>query len=195
MSHNPDLYPQLSSYRTFIQTCAVRYTWPAVCSYDVRNRGKHSMHRSFDFNVIDNDIYITTMDSSTARQNVRNCSRCKSIWHVIKDCPFAEAGTLAPGTRQQTTSSPNQRPTSAGNSRNTSQQVCFNWNAGRCVPPCVRRHVCDGCGGPDPRPRCAYCNCGNSTFGAKPKQPQPQGPQQQQFTPTSGIQPSQGRMG
>jgi hypothetical protein len=145
VSHDPGLYPQLSAYRTFIQTCAAKYTWPAVCSYDVRNRGKHSMNKSFEFNIIDNDIYITTMDSSTARQNIRNCARCKSIWHVIKDCPFAEAGTLAPGARQQPASSSNQRPTAASNTRNASTQVCFNWNAGCCIPPCVRRHVCEGC--------------------------------------------------
>ena len=194
MCHNPTLYPQLCAYRSFIQVCAAKFTWPAVCSYDVRNRGKHSIHNSFDFHVIDHDIYITTMDASTARQNIRNCSGCKSIWHVLKDCPFSTAGPLAPATRQQTTQQSSQRqPAGSSNSRNASTQICFNWNAGRCVQnPCVRRHVCNGCGGQDPRPRCANCNSG--TFGARPKQSQPPAQQQQSFPQSSGIQTAQGRV-
>jgi hypothetical protein len=154
VTHDPRLYPQLCAYRIFVQTCAAKFWWTAVYSYDVRNRGAKSMSRSFDFNVLDNDIYVTTMDSSTTRQNIRQCSRCKSIWHVVTDCPFAEGGAMAQGPRQ----APAASRSSATLSKSQSTQICFNWNAGHCSGPCNRRHVCEGCGGPDPRPRCPPCN-------------------------------------
>jgi hypothetical protein len=65
------------------------------------------MYKTFNFQKIDHDIYVTTMDASTVRQNIRQCNRCKSIWHIVQDCPFAEDGVVAPGTRQaQTTVQP-----------------------------------------------------------------------------------------
>ena len=50
----------------------------------MRNRAKCSMSQSFNFNRLDNDIYVSCMDSSTAGTNVRQCSRCKSIWHISR---------------------------------------------------------------------------------------------------------------
>jgi hypothetical protein len=192
VNHNPALYPQLVSYRVFIQTCSAKFWWPAVYSYDVRNRGKHSMDKTFDFNCIDNDIYVTTMDASTARQNIRNCSRCKSIWHVIKDCPFTEDGAVAQSPRQAPPTAKPTQPTRMPTQQNQSAQVCFNWNAGRCFGPCNRRHVCEGCGGPDPRPRCPSCTQGNSSFGKqRPAGPSVSAPV---FTPAGGNQTQQGRV-
>jgi hypothetical protein len=96
----PNLYAGLCCYRIFIQTCAAKHWWPSVYSYDVRNRAKHSMNKSFEFQCLDNDIYVTTMDATTIKPNVKNCNRCKSIWHIAKDCPFSEEGALVPATRQ-----------------------------------------------------------------------------------------------
>ena len=92
VTYNPALYPGMCAYRIFIQTCAAKHWWPSVYSYDVRNRAKHSMEKSFLFHHLDNDIYVTTMDATTIKPNVRQCSRCKSIWHVSRDCPFSEEG-------------------------------------------------------------------------------------------------------
>ena len=160
IDYDPSLYTGFCEYRTFIQICAAKYWWPAVYSYDVRNRSKHAMRRSFQFDNIDHDIYVTTMDSTTVRQNIRNCNRCKSIWHVLKDCPFQEGDPMASGTRQ----TPQQKPqaTAARIERpSVASQICYNWNAGRCAAnPCQRHHVCETCGGPDPRPRCLTCNFG-----------------------------------
>ena len=79
---DPSLYKKLVDYRTFIQTSAAKYWWQAVYAYDVRNRSKHSMMRSLDFNQIDTDINVACMDSTTTRTNVKQCARCKSIWHI-----------------------------------------------------------------------------------------------------------------
>jgi hypothetical protein len=160
---DPSLYSGLVAYRIFIQTCAAKHWWPSVYSYDVRNRAKHSMNHSFLFHQLDNDIYVTTMDATTIKPNVKQCNRCKSIWHMGKDCPFSEEGALAPPTRQTQTPSGQQGASSGRQNGNTpmSSQVCFNWNAGRCHDSrCVRRHVCERCGGPQPLPRCANCNYG-----------------------------------
>jgi hypothetical protein len=183
VSFDHRLYPQLAAYRIFIQTCAAKHWWAAVYNYDVRNRANKSMTKSFDFHVIDNDVYVTTLDTTTTRQNIRQCTRCRSIWHIVKDCPFAEDGAVAQGPRAAPASSRTRQ--SASNDK--SQQICFNWNAGRCTGPCQRRHVCEGCGGPDPRPRCPTCN-----FFSKNKPP-PNNPGTTYNT--SGVPPQQSRLG
>ena len=155
------------------------------------------MSKSFNFNVIDNDIYVTTMDASTSRQNICQCSRCKSIWHVVQDCPFAEAGTLAPGPRPSSTTARTPPATSQrqpASSANASTQVCFNWNAGRCVAPCNRRHVCERCGGWEPRPRCINCNFG-AVYNGKAKSPSATPTQTTNFQQSGGNSAQQGRMG
>jgi hypothetical protein len=161
IQHDPSLYTGFCAYRIFIQTCAAKYWWPAVYFYDVRNRSNHAMHHSFQFDHIDQDIYVTTMDSTTVRQNIKNCSRCKSIWHVVKDCPFQEDSPVASGPRQPSQHTRPQANATRLERQNISNQICYNWNAGRCTAnPCQRRHVCESCGGPDPRPRCIPCNLG-----------------------------------
>ena len=163
VQYNPSLYPGLCAYRIFVQTCAAKHWWPSVYSYDVRNRAKHSMTNSFDFHHLDNDIYVTTFDATTIKPNVKQCSRCKSIWHTAKDCPFSEEGALAQTPRTPTNQGQqNQSSRKQANASQQSNQVCFNWNAGRCTDNrCVRRHVCERCGGREPLPRCANCNYGN----------------------------------
>jgi hypothetical protein len=160
VDYDPSLYKQLVEYRIFIQTCAARYLWQAVYAYDVRNRSKHSMTRSLRFNHLDNDIYVTCMDSTTTRPNARSCARCKSIWHVTRDCPFPASHEVETSARQTPS---NQTSSNSGNSRQQgrrpSQQICFAWNSGRCHNNmCPRTHnVCQGCGGPDPITRCRTC--------------------------------------
>ena len=142
------------------------------------------------FQDIDHDVYITTLDSTTIRQNIRQCQRCKSIWHIIKDCPFAEDGAVAQGPRQtQQTASPKLNMVRAA----AAAQVCYNWNAGRCNQPCLRRHVCEGCGGMEPRPRCISCNFGQKYAGNKQQNTPPPG-SGGNFSSQSSVQTTQGRV-
>jgi hypothetical protein len=173
VDYDPSLYKNFCAYRIFIQTSAARYWWPAVYSYDVRNRAKHSMDKSFAFQTIDNDIYVTTMDSSTVRQNVKCCSRCRSIWHNVQDCPFSESGALAQGPRQNSAPARPAGPSKVQNS--IANQICYNWNLGRCFHACVRRHICETCYGPEPRITCSRCNAtaGKQTPNKPPQQPGP----------------------
>jgi hypothetical protein len=187
-------YPQLVDYRIFIQTCAARFWWNAVYSYDVRNRAKKSMSRSLEFHIMDNDIYCTSMDASTTRTNIRQCNRCRSIWHVVKDCPFPEEVAVVTSTRTpQNQAQSRQNPVNY--SRRVSQQACYNWNAGRCNNnPCSRLHVCERCGGPDPLPRCKNCNPSTGTQAGTTGQQL--SANATGFYPAGGsYTPQQGRMG
>ena len=198
VGHNPDLYTGFCAYRVFIQTCATKHLWPSVYSYDVRNRAKHSMEKSFQFNVIDNDIYVTTMDSSTIRPNVRQCTRCKSILHPVRDCPFSEDGALAPAPRaSQTPQSGQSQPRRSSNSgAAASQQVCFNFNAGRCnTNRCVRLHICERCGGPDPLLYCPRCNPTQQPQLRPRAQQQPAVQQNLSIPPPSSNATPSGRLG
>jgi hypothetical protein len=202
---DPSLYPILAEYRIFIQTCSARHLWNSVYSYDVRNRAKKSMTRLFRFDTIDNDIYVSSLDSSTVRNNVRMCNRCHSIWHGVKDCPFPEELSVASSGRSTQNSRQGQ-----GNFNNTgsgsgnyntglnnfsgrrANQACYNWNAGRCnLNPCTRLHVCERCGGPEPLPRCQNCN---SHFN-RPGSGNVNTSQQGSNNPASGYVPAAGRVG
>ena len=188
---NPRLYKVLSDYRTFIQTSAAKYWWQAVYAYDVRNRSRHSMTRSFNFNRIDTDIYVSCMDPGSMRTNIKQCSRCKSIWHVTRDCPFPSAHEVETSTRQTpSTPSPRTDTKGRGHPRKFNQQICFAWNSGRCYgPECERLHVCQGCGGSDPIFRCRSCNSQSKHMSASASSFTPGG-----STQGSGHQPPQGRV-
>jgi hypothetical protein len=86
----PTIYMNRVTYRCFIQVCATKYWWTAVYTYDVRNCASKSMSRCFDLQVIDMDIYVSALDPATAKTSVRQCSRCRSIWHNERECPFPE---------------------------------------------------------------------------------------------------------
>ena len=199
---DPSLYKQMVDYRIFIQTCSARYWWYAVYSYDVRNRAKCSMSQSFNFNRLDNDIYVSCMDAATARTNVRQCSRCKSIWHFSKDCPFQTEGPVEASTRPAKTQNSSSVPAQSGPARRPmSQQICFSWNSGRCYNnACARLHnVCQGCGGAEPLFRCRNCagqNRGNSqAFNASAPNFVPGGSQSgSQASGSSSYASQQGRV-
>ena len=56
-----------------------------VYLYDVNEIGSS---RSFDFHVMDNDLYITILDTTAVRMDAMRCFRFKSYEHVVKSCPF-----------------------------------------------------------------------------------------------------------
>jgi hypothetical protein len=164
---DPKRYAKMSAYRLFIQTCAAKYWWSAVYSYDVKNRAMKSMSHSLEFQVLDSDLYVSTLDVSTTKTNVRQCARCRSIWHTIQECPFPEECSVAPNSRSSSQTPAQKHPSGNRPDARRGSQVCFNFNAGRCVNPCStgRRHVCERCGGPEPLPRCRNCNQGTGGGG------------------------------
>ena len=58
VNQNPGCYKELSMYRDFIQSCDLKFIWPAVYSYDSRFRAKLSQIHGGSYSNIDADIYI-----------------------------------------------------------------------------------------------------------------------------------------
>jgi hypothetical protein len=178
-------YRACVAYRLFIQKQNAVYNWAAVEQYDGRFRHNLSMSRSFEFNRIDTDLGFSIFNSTSLRPNPQSCFRCKSLLHHVRDCPFPETHSVekAPTTQktnfrpprynQYNGNAPQQGPQSRfGNNYARSREVCYNFNSGRCTDSstCGRLHVCSGCGGPDPLPRCRKCSGAGPPNSAYPPQ-------------------------
>jgi hypothetical protein len=127
------------------------------------------MTRSFDFEIVDTNIAFLVFNSLSVRPNNKGCFRCGSLDHHQTACPFSTGGSLekatppAPKRPNKLTYTPRNQSTRARPSNysyNRDREICFNFNSGRCADSstCGQRHVCSGCGGPDPFFRCFRCN-------------------------------------
>ena len=88
IDHKPEYYSNLAAHRQMIQKCSHKYYWQAVYTYDLRIRAKHGAMKSFRFNEIDTDLFVTVLDSTAVKQNAVRCLRCKGYDHLVQDCPF-----------------------------------------------------------------------------------------------------------
>ena len=168
IEHNPHLYLKCASYKLFIQKHDALYTWTAVTLYDQRFRHKLSMNHSFDFEIVDTNIAFLVFNSLSVRPNHKGCFRCGSLDHHQKSCPFSTGGPLekaAQTPKRQSKPGYGAPPQGSGASSSNysysrAKEICFNFNSGKCpdAAACGRRHVCSGCGGPDPYFRCFRCN-------------------------------------
>jgi len=176
----PQLYLKCAGYRLFIQKHNALYTWTAVTLYDQRFRHILSMTRSFDFEVVDTNIAFLVFNALSVRPNHKGCFRCGSLDHHQKSCPFSSGGPMekAPSAPKRTTkpsysaNSQSTAPSTSSYSYSRTREICFNYNSGKCADSaaCGRRHVCSGCGGPDPFFRCFRCNPSPSHGGITPQQ-------------------------
>ena len=178
-----DLYRKCVSYRLFILKQNALYAWSAVEQYDTRFRHSLSLTHSFEFHKVDTDLGFSIFNSMAIKPNQQGCFRCKSLLHHVKDCPFPETHSVekAPGafrknnSRNSTYQNQNSR---SGNSFARSREICYNYNSGRCTDStvCGRLHICSGCGGPDPMPRCPKCSPPPSNYGHQQSQQGGMGP-------------------
>ena len=182
LESNFSRYQKCATYRLFIQKHNALYTWTAVTLYDQRFRHMLSMSRSFDFEVVDTNIAFLVFNSLSVRPSHKGCFRCGSIDHHQKTCPFSSGGSLekaqttpkkpskSPYNNSGQSSTTGQGPSSYTYSRN--REICFNFNSGKCsdAASCGRRHVCSGCGGPEPFFRCFRCNPAPSHGSVPPQQ-------------------------
>ena len=156
---HPQMYPKLVKYRTLIQQCDRRYLWHSIYSYDVQFRAKRGAEKSFAFDELELDVtlYTTILDATSIRGgNSRQCLRCRSYDHIVRDCPFPEGTTMAETAEKKQKSQQQDK----WSHRNV--EGCNNFQYGRCFfAGCKRAHVCQKCRGPEPLYRCA-CDRGNN---------------------------------
>lgn len=155
----PELYPNFVTHRQLIQTCNRKYNWQSICMYDIRHRMRLGAQKSFAFERIDNDLFVTILDSTAIKSDALRCFRCKSFEHVVSNCPFpAEAQVEA--NKKAVRAKPGQKPLLKSERwYHNGKEGCNNWQRDRCnVQQCPRAHVCKGCRGPEPHDRCPTCN-------------------------------------
>jgi hypothetical protein len=166
--HKPELYYRLSQYRQFIHMCDRKFQWHAVSTYDKSFRAKLSETNSFAFDTIDNMMYVSIMDVTAIRSDTKQCFRCKSIHHLISDCPFPSQDKVGKDSQAP----PKRFPPSYNKFKSTAperwmhdgREICNNWQIANCrYPNCNRAHVCKGCRGNVPFSRCTTCNHGQYT--------------------------------
>ena len=149
------LFTEMANYRIFIISLFAKYKLPYVLCYDCRHRQQLGARRSFNFNYLNQPIYVTTFDSTAIKASNR-CSRCNSPDHPSSECPFRAAGQasdLPRGARRSNERSSDRPPSEK------SSQLCYQYQEGLCRAgnKCPRRHQCMGCGGPDGHKSCSKC--------------------------------------
>ena len=184
-------YKHCVAYRLFVQKQNAVYNWAAVEQYDVRFRHNLSMSRSLEFHKTDTDLGFAIFNTTSLRPNPQGCFRCKSLLHHVRDCPFPETNPVekAPVAQKGNYRNPRYNQYNGGGTQSGTQsrygnnyarsrEVCYNYNSGRCndASTCGRLHVCSGCGGPDPLPRCRKCSGPGNSNGPYPPQEGAMGP-------------------
>ena len=146
------VYSKFAKYRSLIQQCDRRYVWQSVYSYDVQFRAKCGAKKSFDFDNMDVTLYTTLLDATAIRGGGKQCARCRSYDHFVKNCPFPEEYSLA----QTAKTKPQQRGTPSKDKWfHQNIEGCNNFQNGRCFyAGCTRAHVCRRCRGPEPFYKC-----------------------------------------
>lgn len=155
VSNNPASYNDMAKYRNFIQKCAHKFMWHAVYAYDCRFRSQMTQGDTKTYSSVDTDLYTSVFDVTVVRKDGRTCHRCKSREHLVTDCPFPATNQTEAIAKQ-----------SSQNTRASANEICRNFNAGKCrYPLCKRQHVCSSCGGAEPEYRCASCHPNTHNIG------------------------------
>ena len=143
VSNMPELYLCMLEYRQLIQSCDLKYQWSAVHAYDCRFRAKLGETCSFQFNSVQNDLFVIIFDATAVKRNIRACHRCKSLDHLANNCPFPPSNTLE--EKKMPAKSKGESFFHQG------VEICNNYQSGRCrFPSCRRAHVCQKCRGQTP---------------------------------------------
>ena len=90
VSARPERYLELAAYREQIQLANRKFCWPCVYMFDVQTRTRVASRKDTDvsLDVLDTTLYTTILDASALRAHPKQCTRCKSFDHFVRDCPF-----------------------------------------------------------------------------------------------------------
>ena len=158
-----DMYYELASYRSFILSLTDKYKIPFILTYDERHRAALGRARSFDFSYFNNQLFVTIFDVGSLRATTK-CTKCASVDHGTKDCPF-RGGAPAGGVTIQG----NTDKARAGRQGIDPNEICIRFQDGSCrFRKCPRRHCCLLCGGPNGAKSCGDC-AGKAGTASAPK--------------------------
>lgn len=163
VSTQPERYLELAAYREQIQLANRKFRWPSVYLFDVQTRVHAASRKDAQarLDVLDTTLYTTILDASALRLHPKQCTRCKSFDHLVRDCPF-----LAQEKPQEAASGPS-KPSVTGTSAidtwklqkwftAAGQEGCNLYQRKWCNlgEACKRAHVCKACRGDHPQADC-----------------------------------------
>ena len=173
MAAQPSRYTELASYREQIQFANRKFRWPSVYMFDIHSRmayAKQIQLGSASLDVIDTTLYATVLDASALRPHPRQCSRCKSFDHLVKDCTFLAQDQMEETTPQKSTGYGLRNPVGNQNlswkyTRWYSPTGQEGWNLYQrkaCYQGanCKRAHICKSCRGDHPEADCTLTPSG-----------------------------------
>ena len=147
VNRHPEAYGKLAKYRALIQNCDRRYLWHAVYAYDIRFWASCGVNKFFDFDHTDVTLYTTVLDATAIKASGRQCARCRSYDHQVRECPFPEETSMVLASMADKKS----RTHTKDKWFHDNTEGCNNYQYGRCYfAGCKRAHVCRKCHGPEP---------------------------------------------
>ena len=162
----PDKAPELWAYQACILRAARNYEGVAWVAYDRQYRREASARKDLNWSVLNSRLYN---EAFTGRaKSIPRCQHCLSEAHTSVACPinphpysgYAHAQGPAPP-----------QPPGLGNQGNSRQEICRNFNEGRCkFLQCKYTHVCKDCFGPHPWILC-YNNAAAPPHKQRPRSP------------------------
>ena len=133
------MYSNMSLYRARIVGLTQKYRWSHVMLYDIRHRRKLSTYRSFDFSIVDQELYLSVFDSQSVRSGSR-CNKCLAFDHSTGECPFKARDVVGIPDKKKA----------------LKNDICEKFQENKCRfgSKCYRKHVCSACGSSEPKITC-----------------------------------------
>ena len=94
VSARPERYLKLAAYREQIELTNRKFRWPRMHMFDVQTRTRAASRKDIRLNVLDTTLYTTILDTSALHAHPKQCTRCKSFDHLVRDCPFSRRRSL-----------------------------------------------------------------------------------------------------
>lgn len=158
---HPEATPELMAYLICILRVSQDFGGMAWVNYDSAFRRQAAATANRQWSRVNPSLYSICFAGS-ARMSTR-CDLCLSLTHPTMDCPLVEDSDPEVGSRLKAIESavlamsrPHTGLPNMGNPLGgASPEVCRNFNNKRCTFKwCRFRHVCRGCGGPQPALDC-----------------------------------------
>lgn len=159
MTTDPQRYFELARYRESIQMANRKFRWAQVYMFDIQSRMQAAANKQARLDILDTTLYTTVLDASALKPNLRQCSRCKSFDHLVRDCAFLATDTLEEDKSPQKTTAKG-KPTGNQTNNNaqwkfdkwfssTGKEGCNLYQRKLCNQgaTCKRAHICKACRG------------------------------------------------